>query len=467
MTFNLIVLFKYTIILIICLIILPYYGYCKPMEKMDILIKNSSIVLTMNNNQEVLRESNIGIKDKKIAYIGKDDNLLAEQYIDASGKIVLPGFVNTHTHVPMSIFKGVADDLPLDVWLNDYIWPLEAKYMDKETVYKASLAGIAEMIHSGITTFNDMYFFENEVARAAYEASVRAVVSETLMDGQTVNSKNSVDGLAYSEWLINKWENNDLINVGVAPHAPYTASRDLLIKAKELANRYGVLYHIHLSETKNEYNSIKKEYNTTPVEYLDNLGVLDKLTMAAHVVYVEKNDFDILKNRKVSISHNPESNMKLASGISPVYGMLRHGINVSFGTDGVASNNDLDFFDTMDIAAKLQKVYYMDPVALNAQDVVMAATLGGAKALNLEKYIGSIEVGKLADVIILNIDDIHAIPVYNPFSQIVYTLNPADVSYSIINGKIVMAKGKILTIDEEAIKESIIEIQKFILNDLQ
>jgi 5-methylthioadenosine/S-adenosylhomocysteine deaminase len=432
----------------------------------DILIKDG-IVLTINGNNEVLKGAHIGIKDKKIAYIGKDDNLLAEQYIDASDKIVLPGFVNTHTHVPMSIFKGIADDFPLDVWLNDYIWPLESKYMDKETVYKASLASIAEMIHSGITTFNDMYFFENEVARAANETSIRAVVSETLMDGKTVNSKNFVEGLAYSEWLIKKWQGNDLINVGVAPHAPYTASSDLLIKAKELANRYGVIYHIHLSETKNEYNTIKKEYNSTPVEYLDNLGVLDKLTMAAHVVYLEKNDFDILKNRKVSVSHNPESNMKLASGISPVYGMLRHGINVSLGTDGVASNNDLDFFDTMDIAAKLQKVYYMDPVALNAQEVVMAATLGGAKALNLDQYVGSIEIGKLADIIILNIDDMHAIPLYNPFSQIVYTLNPADVSYSIINGKIVMAKGNILTIDEEAIKESIIELQKFISNDLQ
>lgn len=440
--------------------------YGKEESVMDIVIKNSSIVLTINENRDILRNVNIGIKDKKIVYIGKDDNLEAKEYIDASDKIVLPGFVNTHTHVPMSIFKGVADDLPLEIWLNDYIWPLEAKYIDKETVYKASLAGIAEMIHSGITTFNDMYFFEDEVAKAAKDASMRAVVSETLMDGETVNAKSPEEGLAYSEWLIKKWAKDDLISIGVAPHAPYTASSNLLVRAKELANTYGVIYHIHLSETKNEFDSIKEEHNATPVEYLDGLGVLDELTVAAHVVHLDTNDFYILKDRNVKISHNPESNMKLASGISPVYGMLKYGINISLGTDGVASNNDLDFFDTMDITAKLQKVYYMDPVAMSADKLVEAATIGGAKALHLDEFIGSIEIGKYADIIIIDINSIHAIPIYNPYSHLVYTLNPADVSYVVINGKIVMAKGKILTLNEDDIKKSILEVQNTIIHDL-
>jgi 5-methylthioadenosine/S-adenosylhomocysteine deaminase len=432
---------------------------------LDILIKNG-VILTINSNNEILKDVQIGIKDKKIVYIGKENNLLAKKYIDGRNKIILPGFVNTHTHIPMSIFKGIADDLPLEVWLNDYIWPLESKYMDKDTVYKASLAGIAEMLHSGITTFADMYYFEDEVAKAASEASIRAVVSETLMDGKTIDMANSEEGLAYSEWLIKKWQNNGLIKVGIAPHAPYTASGGLLVKAKDLANKYGAIYHIHLSETKNEFDDIKNKFNTSPIGYLDNLGVLDKLTVAAHVVYMDKSDFNILKDKKVSVSHNPESNMKLASGISPVYGMLKYGINVSLGTDGVASNNDLDFFDTMDIAAKLQKVYYMNPVALSAEDVVRTATIGGAKALHLDKYIGSIEVGKYADIIILDTDEIHAIPIYNPFSHIVYALNPIDVNYVIINGKVIMEKGKLTTINEEQIKVDILRIQNLILQDI-
>jgi 5-methylthioadenosine/S-adenosylhomocysteine deaminase len=455
------------ICLLLLFLIFTVCTYGKEIGIMDIIVKNSSIVLTINENHDILRKVDIGIKDKKIVYIGKGDNLEAKQYIDASDKIVLPGFVNTHTHIPMSIFKGVADDLPLEIWLNDYIWPLEAKYIDKETVYKASLAGIAEMIHSGITTFNDMYFFEDEVAKAANDASIRAVVSETLMDGETVNSKSPEEGLAYSEWLIRKWQNNDLVKVGVAPHAPYTASDNLLVKAKKLANKYGVIYHIHLAETKNEFDSIKREHSASPVEYLDSLGVLDELTMAAHVVHLDTNDFYILKDRNVKLSHNPESNMKLASGVSPVYGMLKYGINISLGTDGVASNNDLDFFDTMDIAGKLQKVYYMDPVAMSAEELVEAATISGAKALQLDKRIGSIEIGKYADIITIDINNIHAIPIYNPYSQIVYTLSPADVSYVVINGKIVMAKGKILTLNEDEIKETMLEIQNTIIHDLQ
>jgi 5-methylthioadenosine/S-adenosylhomocysteine deaminase len=414
MSNNPFVMKRTSLIFIMLLLIFDYYLYGQESNVYDILLQNATI-LTINKSNDILKKTNLGIKNKKIDYLGTDTNVIAKKYINCENKIVLPGFINTHTHVPMSIFKGIADDVPLDVWLNDYIWPLESKYINKKTVYLASLAGIAEMLHSGITTFNDMYFFEDEVAKAASQASIRAVVSETLMDAPTVNVKNAEDGLAYSEWLIKKWQGNELIKVGIAPHAPYTASRDLLIKAKELANKYGVIYHIHLSETQKEYDDIKREFNLTPVSYLDSIGVLDKMTVAAHVIYLDKNDFPILKRTGISVSHNPESNMKLASGISPVYGMLNYGINISLGTDSVASNNNLDFFDTMDIASKLQKVYYMNPLAFSALDVVRAATIGGAKALHLDEYIGTVEIGKNADIVILNVDNIQALPIYNPF----------------------------------------------------
>jgi 5-methylthioadenosine/S-adenosylhomocysteine deaminase len=450
----------YVFLLVFGLLVVSYvhYQFNNNCKIVDILIINGTVI-TMDSNRTILESGTIVINDGAIVAVGASESLKskfkAKETINVNGKIVMPGLINTHTHAAMVIFRGFADDLPTLEWLENYIWPAEAKYINAEVVRLGTLLAIAEMIRSGTTTFNDMYFFEDEVAKAAKEAGIRAVIGETLLDFPTPNKKTPQLGLKYTEMLIRKWRDDPLITVAVAPHAPYTCSPEVLIAAKNLSDKYNVPFHIHLSETKNEVNGIKKKYGLTPVEYLDNLGILGDNVIAAHCVHLTEKDIQLIVRRKVGVAHNPESNMKLASGVAPIPDLLSAGANIGLGTDGAASNNDLNMFEEMDTAAKLHKLFCHDPTVIDARTVVEMATIGGARILGLDEQIGSIEIGKRADVIIINTNNPHLVPLYDPYSQIAYTIDGADVETVIIEGKIVMRNHEILTISKEKIIQDV------------
>ena len=447
-------IFVFLLVLGLVVVSCVYYQFNDNRETVDILIVKGTVI-TMDSNRTVLEAGTVVIKDGTIVAVGASEslksNFKAKETINANGKIVMPGLINTHTHAAMVIFRGFADDLPTQEWLENYIWPAEAKYINAETVRLGTLLAIAEMIRSGTTTFNDMYFFEDEVAKAAKEAGIRAVVGEALLDFPTPNKKTPQEGLEYTEMLIQKWRDDPLITVAVAPHAPYTCSPEILKAAKNLSDKYNVRFHIHLSETEKEVNDIQEKYGLTPVGYMDSLGVLGDNVIAAHCVHLTEEDIQLIAHRKVGVAHDPESNMKLASGVAPIPDLLDAGVKIGLGTDGAASNNDLNMFEEMDTTAKLHKVFRHDPTVIDAQTVVEMATIGGARILGLDDQIGSIEEGKRADIIIINLNKPHTIPLYNPYSHIVYVIDGADVETVIIDGKTVMLNQKILTINEEEI----------------
>jgi len=421
------------------------------MDSSDICITNTS-VLTMCSEPEYLDSVNIHIKDGKIVYVGTESpKYNAKKTIDAKNCLVIPGLVNAHTHVSMSLFRGLADDLPLMTWLNDYIFPVERK-MDAEFVYVGALIGIAEMLLSGTTTFCDMYLFEDSVAKAAKEMNVRCLIGEVLYDFPSPNYGPIEKGFEYTQMLIEKYQNDPLINIAVMPHATFTCSDHLLSKAKDLANKYRVPLFIHVSETRSEVSLIKEKHGKTPVGFLYDLGILNSKTIAAHCVHLSDDDIQILSETDTKVVFNPESNMKLASGIPKVWEVKKKGITCGIGTDGPASNNNLDLFEEMDTLAKLSKLGAGDPACLSAKDVFRMATIMGAKALGLDNYIGSIEVGKSADIVILDMDSPHLIPSYDPYSTIVYSLRGSDVKDVIVDGKLLVENGKLTMIDWDEIK---------------
>jgi len=421
------------------------------MDSSDICITNTS-VLTMCSEPEYLDSVNIHIKDGKIVYVGTESpKYNAKKTIDAKNCLVIPGLVNAHTHVSMSLFRGLADDLPLMTWLNDYIFPVERK-MDAEFVYVGALIGIAEMLLSGTTTFCDMYLFEDSVAKAAKEMNVRCLIGEVLYDFPSPNYGPIEKGFEYTQMLIEKYQNDPLINIAVMPHATFTCSDHLLSKAKDLANKYRVPLFIHVSETRSEVSLIKEKHGKTPVGFLYDLGILNSKTIAAHCVHLSDDDIQILSETDTKVVFNPESNMKLASGIPKVWEVKKKGITCGIGTDGPASNNNLDLFEEMDTLAKLSKLGAGDPACLSAKDVFRMATIMGAKALGLDNYIGSIEVGKSADIVILDMNSPHLIPSYDPYSTIVYSLRGSDVRDVIVNGKLLVENGKLTMIDWDEIK---------------
>lgn len=421
-------------------------------KQVDLLIVNGTIV-TMDPGRTIIGAGTIAITDGKIVAVddsGKVDHK-ARETIDATGKLVMPGLINTHTHAAMTIFRGYADDLPLMEWLQNYIWPAEAKYVNARNVRTGTRLAAVEMIRSGTTTFNDMYFFEDDVAKAAKEVGIRAMIGEGLLDFPTPNAKTPQDGLNFTEMLINKWRNDTLITVAVAPHSPYTCSPELLKDAKNLSDKYDVPLHIHVSETGQEYNDSINNHGMTPFGYLENLGFLGDNVIAAHSVHLNGEDIQLIALRSVGVSHNPESNMKLASGVAPLPALMETGAEIGLGTDGAASNNDLNMFEEMDTAAKLHKVFSKNSSVVDSKSVVEMATIGGAKVLGLDSMIGSIEKGKKADIILIDLGRPHLAPLYNPYSQIVYAVDGSDVETVIIDGRIVMRDQKILTVDEEEI----------------
>jgi len=421
----------------------------------DIAIKGG-IILTMSEKMDILRNHLIGIKDGKIIHIGNEEAAYnAGCTIEAGDCLVMPGLVNTHTHLPMVIFRGMADDLPLQDWLNNFIFPAEKRFINKEAVYSGALLAMAEMILSGTTTFCDGYFYEDAVGAAAIKAGMRAVIAQGFLDFPTPDNPEPAKKSVVAERFINRWHNaHPLISPALFCHAPYTCSPQTLIEIKKIARKTGVLYFTHLLENKDESQDIEKRYGRAPVQHLDNLGVLDGKTIAVHCNWLADRDLDILAERGVAVSHNPESSMKLAAGVAPVPALLARRITCGLGTDGCASNNNLDMFGEMNTAAKLHKIAAMDPTVMNAETVVTLATRGGAKTLGMADCIGSIEIGKDADIILLDMNKPHLTPLYNCYSQIVYAAGGADVKTSIIGGKIVMKDRKLLTIDiDEAMAE--------------
>lgn len=392
------------------------------------------------------------IKDDKIAEIS--DNINEEgvdKVIDGTGKILLPGLINTHTHLSMGLFRGLADDLSLDSWLNDYIWPMEAN-LNEEYCYIGALLGAVELIKSGTTTFSDMYFYMEDVARAVDEAGLRAVLSYGMIDfgdsekreeefRQNISLFKNCNGMAEGR-----------IKVFFGPHSPYTASKELLERVRKEADKYNTGIHIHVSETEKEVQDVLEERGKRPFEYLDEIGLLGPDVVAAHAVWLSDEEIDIIKKRGVKLSHNPCSNMKLASGISPVAKLLENDICVSLGTDGASSNNNLDLIEEMKTASLLQKVDTLYPKALPASETFEMATINGARALGLEDEIGSIEVGKKADLILIDTDSANMTPQSTTsLSNVVYAANGSNVHTTICNGKILMENRRLTTLDEDEV----------------
>jgi 5-methylthioadenosine/S-adenosylhomocysteine deaminase len=431
----------------------------KQMESDNIVIIKNAMVLTMDKDFNYYNKGTVVIRGRHIEAVWSDVEIGGDYpeatIIDGKGKLLMPGLINTHTHVPMTIFRGYADDLPLHQWLYDYIFPIEAEFVNAENVILGTRLAIAEMLRSGTTTFNDMYYYVDEIAREVDASGIRAFLSEGLIDFPAPNSPTPADGLRLSENLIEKWANHPRVTIAVSAHSPYSCSGELIVSAKALADKYHVPFNIHVAETRKEFDDILLEKGYTPVGYLNQLGVLGENTVIAHGVHLADEDIRLLARHGASVAHNPECNMKLASGVAPVARLLDAGVKVSFGTDGVASNNNLDLFEEMNTAAILHKLVNNDPTLLNARTVVEMATIGAARVLGVEDEIGSIEPGKKADMILLDMSQPHAHPVYNIYSLLVYSMQGSDVETVLVDGDIVMHNRKFTCLNDEGLYDKI------------
>ena len=421
----------------------------------DLIIRGGTVV-TVDGSRRVIENGGVAIKGGRIVAVDDtadiDRQYAAQNVIDASGKVVIPGLINGHTHVPMTLFRGIADDLDLQEWLTKYIFPAEAKNVTEDFVRVGTRLGLAEMIRSGTTTYCDMYYFEDAIADETFKAGMRGVLGETVIDFPVADNKTYEAGLAYSEKFIQKWKGNALIVPAIAPHAPYTVSEAHLKAARALSDRLGAPIVTHISETKREVDDSLKAKGASPVDYLNRIGFLNDRVIAAHMVWPTGDELGLLKKLGVGIVHNPQSNMKLASGTAPVPEMLRENLPVGLGTDGAASNNDLNLWEEMDTAAKLHKLISNDPKVVTAEEAFEMATIRGARAMHLEKEIGSIEKGKRADIVIVDLDALNQTPFYNIYSDLVYATKADDVRTVIIEGRVIMRDRRLLTLNEEIIK---------------
>ncbi|HEX4900509.1 MAG TPA: amidohydrolase [Pyrinomonadaceae bacterium] len=425
--------------------------------QVDLLVLGGTVV-TMNQSREVIPDGGIAVKAGKIIAVGSRGDIsskyVGRQTINAAGRIIIPGLINGHTHVPMVLFRGLADDLDLQEWLTKYIFPAEAKNVTEEFVRVGTRLGLAEMIRGGTTTYCDMYYFEDAIAEETAKAGVRGVLGETVIDFPVADNKTNAEAMAYVEKFVKRWQGHELIVAAIAPHAPYTVSEEHLRAARAFSDRTGAPIVTHISETKREVDDSVKAHGASPVAYLDRIGFLGERVIAAHVVWPQGSDTQILKKHSVGVIHNPQSNMKLAAGVAPVPLMMKEGLRVGLGTDGAASNNDLSMWEEMDSAAKLHKVISSDPKVMSAQEAFELATIRGAAALHLEKEIGSLEVGKRADLVLVESDSLNQIPSYNVYSDLVYATKASAVQTVIINGRVVMRNRRLLTLNEKAIKAS-------------
>jgi 5-methylthioadenosine/S-adenosylhomocysteine deaminase len=432
----------------------------KQAVSVDLLITGGTVV-TMDPSRRILEDGFIAVRGDEIVAVGSGASaslrfapkgIDAKLKIDARGKLILPGFINGHTHVPMTLLRGLKDDVTLEEWLTKSIFPAEAKNVNEDFVRWGTRLAAAEQIRGGVTTFADMYYFEDAVAEETKAAGMRGVLGETILDFPAPDNKDNAAMLEYAEKFLKRWQGDPLIHGAVAPHSIYTCSQKTLQDSAALARKYSAPILIHVGETKKELNDSREKNGTTPVQYLDKLGILGPDVLAAHCVWVDETDRKILAQRQVGCVHNPSSNMMLASGVAPVIEERAAGIAVGLGTDGPAgSNNDLNLMEEMDLAAKLQKITKMDPRALGAKAVVEMATIDGARALHMEKEIGSLEAGKKADLILIGLDAPNAVPMYDVYAQFAYALKGSDVETVIIGGRVVMRDRKLLTVDEPSV----------------
>src|SRR5438552_4389211 len=415
------------------------------------LVVTGGIVITQDERHTVLSPGAVAIDGPEIVAVDRPDaiaaNYRADETIIAPNQIVLPGLVNTHTHAPMVLYRGLADDLALMEWLQKYIFPAAARTVSPEFVRVGTRLAAPEMIESGTTTYADMYYFEEEIAQATRAAGLRGVLGETVIQFPSPDAKTPGEAVARAERFIASFKNDDLITPAVAPHAMYTNDRATLLACSELARRARVPILIHLAETEDEVRQSREQHQMTPAAYLDSIGFWSPRTLAAHGVWVTPDDMAILKRHAVGVSHNPESNMKLASGAAPVVQYLAAGIPLGLGTDGAASNNDLDMFEAMRQASFLAKHTTHDPTAVPARTALDMATIGGARALGMDREIGSLEPGKRADVIIVSMSSPRQTPMYDPVSHLVYVTRGDDVRTTIVNGRVLMKDRQVRTLN--------------------
>ena len=422
-----------------------------PQKRTVSLVVTNGTVITVDAGRRVIERGAVAIDGRDIAAVDTAAAIAARfqgrETIDAAGAIVMPGLINTHTHAPMVLFRGLADDLALMDWLQKYIFPAEAKTVTAEFVRAGTRLAALEMIESGTTMYADMYYFEEEIGRVTKAAGLRGVLGETIIQFPVPDAKTPAEGLARAERFAKEFAGDELITAAVAPHAMYTLDADTLKACRALADRLKIPVIIHLAETKDELKTSEEKYKATPVAFLESLNFWGPRTLAAHGVHLSPADIRILADRRVAVSHNPESNMKLASGIAPVEAMRKAGVVVGLGTDGAASNNDLDMFEAMRQTAFLHKLVGGDPRAIPAPAALEMATIDGARALGMEKETGSLEPGKRADLIVVSMDAARQTPIYNPVSHIVYVTRGDDVRTTIVNGKVLMRDRKVLTLD--------------------
>ena len=427
------------------------------MKQVELLVLGGTLV-SMDQQRRVIQDAGVAVAGGRIVAVGTRREIAAQytaaQTVEAGGKLIIPGLINGHTHIPMTLFRGLADDLDLQDWLTKYMFPAEAKNLSEEFVRAGTRLGLAEMIRGGTTTYCDMYYFEDAIADETAKAGVRGVLGETIIDFPVADNKTNAEGMAYVEKFVQHWKGHELIIPAIAPHAPYTVSEEHLKAVRAFSDRTGAPIVTHISETKREIDNSVKAHGASPIDYLARIGFLSNKVIAAHVVWPSEEELDLLKKIGVGIVHNPQSNMKLASGVAPVPEMLKRGLLVGLGTDGAASNNDLNMWEEMDTAAKLHKVFSGDPKVMTAEEAFELATIRGAQALHLENEIGSIEKGKRADLVIVERDSLNQIPLYNVYSDLVYATKANDVETVIINGRIVMRDRRLLTLNEQEIKAS-------------
>ena len=424
-------------------------------ESADSVISAGHVV-TMDAQRRVIPGGAVAVRGSRILAVGTraeiDKRFEPKSRIDEPAAIIIPGLINTHTHAPMVLLRGIADDLRLQDWLEKYIFPAEAKNVSPEFVRWGTRLACAEMLLSGTTTFVDMYYFEEVIAEAAKECGIRGVLGQTVIGFPVPDAKTPGDALKRTELFLQRFRNDELIVAAIAPHAVYTNSDETLRAARALANKYEAPFLIHLSETRRENEELLAKRKMTPTKLLDSIGAFEGRTVAAHGVWVDDEDLRLLKARGVGVAHCPSSNMKLASGVAPVLRYLSADVALGLGTDGPSgSNNDLNMFEEMDLAAKLQKVTTMDPTSLTAEQAFEMATLRGARAVGMEREIGSLEAGKRADLVVVRADAPHAVPMFNVYSQLVYALKGADVQHVIVNGRPVVRDRRVLTLDMPAV----------------
>lgn len=433
------------------------------MKKADWILHNAT-VLTMDEDYHIYNTGAVAVKDDSILAVGNEEEILrdyqSEQLFDCKGKILMPGLINAHTHIPMTLLRGLADDLRLDVWLMGYMMPVEREFVTPEFVRLGTKLGCAECIRTGVTTFVDMYYFESEIAKATAEAGLRAICSQSILKFSSPDATYYEESLAKAEDFIKTWKGHPLIIPSIGPHAPYTCTDEILRASSELAQKYDVPLHIHLAETASEVENIRDEYGMPVIPFVKKRGIFDAKVIAAHCVHIDEGEMRTIQHAGAGIAHNPSSNLKLASGFANVTKMLELDVHVGIGTDGTASNNDLDMVEEMRLASMVAKCASGDPTALPARQTLAMATSLGAKAVHIDYITGSLVPGKRADLILMGMDRLHNSPTFHRdpegvYSQIVYAAKSTDISDVMVNGQWLMRDRELLTLDEEAlIKEA-------------